>query len=47
MDKVWLQILLWSKTITSFEKLNMIIYFENITVGLYIFYSFNTHQILC
>jgi len=32
---------------TSSKKINMIIYFENVTVGLYVFYVFDTLVKFC
>ena len=46
-EKVQLQNQLWSKAITSFKTINIITYFENITVGLHVLYAFNTHVKFC
>ena len=41
LDKVWLQTWLWPKTITSFNKINMTKYFENLIVELHGIYVLN------
>ena len=41
--KVWLQNWLYPKTINFLNKINITIYFENLTVKLYVLYTFITH----
>ena len=43
MDKFWLQISLQPLVTTPTKTINMIIYFENLIVVLYVFYIFKTH----
>ena len=44
MNKVELQNWLWLKTTVLFNKINIITYFENLTIELHIFYTPNTHS---
>ena len=46
-DKIQLQNWLQPKTITLLNKINIIIYFENLIVELHVFYAFNTHIKFC
>ena len=45
IDKVWLQTWLEPKITTLAKKINMTIYFENLTIRLHILYVLNIHQI--
>ena len=47
MNKVELQNWLWLKTTVLFNKINIITYFENLTIELHIFYALNTHVKFC
>ena len=43
MDKFWLQISLQPLVTTPTKTINIITYFENLIVVLYVFYIFKTH----
>lgn len=47
IDKVWLQPSLQPITTTLSKKINMIIYFEKLIVGLHIFYVFTIYVKFC
>ena len=46
-DKIQLQNWLQLKTITLLNKINIIIYFENLIIELHVFYALNTHIKFC
>ena len=46
-NKVWIQTCLDVTATTPTKKINMITYFKNIIVELYVFYILKTRPILC